>query len=57
MHTTGEQLAQLTGIAAILHFGLPELEREVEEEEERERVGNLISKGDLEVEEDHEAEL
>jgi hypothetical protein len=50
LHTTGEQLTQLTGIAAILHFGLPELEREVEEEEERKRVGNLVSKGDLEVE-------
>ena len=42
LHTSGEQLTQLTGIAAILHFGLPDLEREIEEEEEQKRVENLV---------------
>ncbi|KAL2919273.1 Translation factor pelota [Polyrhizophydium stewartii] len=38
LHTSGEQLAQLTGIAAILHFPLPDLEEEAEAEEEQERL-------------------
>ncbi|RKO85109.1 hypothetical protein BDK51DRAFT_7692, partial [Blyttiomyces helicus] len=28
LHTSGEQLEQLTGVAAILHFPLPDLEEE-----------------------------
>lgn len=28
MHVTGEQLGQLTGIAAVLRFPLPEMEEE-----------------------------
>jgi hypothetical protein len=35
LHTSGEQLAQLTGIAAILNFPLFELEDEVEREREQ----------------------
>jgi protein pelota len=57
LHTTGEQLTQLTGIAAILHFGLPDLETEVEEEQEKKRVGNLVRDGDVDAEEDLDAEL
>jgi protein pelota len=26
LHTTGEQLSNLTGVAAILHFAMPDLE-------------------------------
>ncbi|KAJ3288785.1 hypothetical protein HK104_007959 [Borealophlyctis nickersoniae] len=37
LHTSGEQLNQLTGVAAICSFPLPDLEEEAEEEEERER--------------------
>ncbi|EGF81607.1 hypothetical protein BATDEDRAFT_36854 [Batrachochytrium dendrobatidis JAM81] len=37
LHTSGEQLTQLTGVAAILHFPLPDIEEEVEIEEEAER--------------------
>ncbi|KAI8916947.1 hypothetical protein DFJ77DRAFT_429701 [Powellomyces hirtus] len=37
LHTSGEQLSQLTGVAAILNFPLPEIE-EVAEEEERQKV-------------------
>ncbi len=32
MHVSGEQLAQLTGVAAILRFPMPEIEDEEEEE-------------------------
>jgi hypothetical protein len=42
----------LTGIAAILHFGLPDLEREVDEEQEKARMGNLMRPGDELQEED-----
>lgn len=38
MHTSGEQLTQLTGVAAILHFPLPDLE-----DEELEDVGGSNS--------------
>ncbi|KAJ3276254.1 hypothetical protein HDV01_005702 [Terramyces sp. JEL0728] len=52
LHTSGEQLTQLTGIAAILHFGLPDLEEEVaQEQEERERLFKL-REGDELIEED-----
>ncbi|KAJ3016612.1 hypothetical protein HKX48_003954 [Thoreauomyces humboldtii] len=37
LHTSGEQLNQLTGVAAILHFPLPEIE-EIAEEEETARI-------------------
>ena len=57
MHTSGEQLVQLTGIAAILHFGLPDLEREVEDEQERMRMGKLFREEDKDVQEDNNAEL
>jgi len=33
LHVSGEQLSQLTGIAAILRFPMPELEDEVDEED------------------------
>uniref|UniRef100_A0A1B0D4Z0 Uncharacterized protein n=2 Tax=Phlebotomus papatasi TaxID=29031 RepID=A0A1B0D4Z0_PHLPP len=33
MHVSGEQLAQLTGIAAILRFAMPELEDDSDEED------------------------
>ncbi|KAI8899057.1 hypothetical protein BC833DRAFT_587289 [Globomyces pollinis-pini] len=57
LHTSGEQLTQLTGIASILHFGLPDLEQEVEDEiEERERLFKL-REGDELVEEDLDADL
>ncbi|KAJ3113544.1 hypothetical protein HDU96_003281 [Phlyctochytrium bullatum] len=36
LHTSGEQLTQLTGVAAICSFPLPELDDEVEEEKETE---------------------
>eukprot|EP00824_Muranothrix_gubernata_P006734 TRINITY_DN18668_c2_g1_i1.p1 TRINITY_DN18668_c2_g1~~TRINITY_DN18668_c2_g1_i1.p1 ORF type:complete len:672 (+),score=102.86 TRINITY_DN18668_c2_g1_i1:95-2017(+) len=36
MHVSGEQLARLSGIAALLRFPLPELEEEEEEDEEEE---------------------
>ncbi|XP_048518975.1 protein pelota [Dendroctonus ponderosae] len=36
MHLSGEQLEQLTGIAAILRFPMPELEEEEEDEAEQE---------------------
>ncbi|KAJ3324415.1 hypothetical protein HDV06_006826 [Boothiomyces sp. JEL0866] len=52
LHTSGEQLSQLTGIAAILHFGLPELEDEVaQEQEEREKLFKL-REGDELIQED-----
>lgn len=34
MHVTGEQLGQLTGIAAVLRFPLPEMEEEDESSDE-----------------------
>lgn len=58
LHTSGEQLTQLTGIAAVLHFGLPDLEKEVEDEMERRRVGVLGGRdGDLDIVEDTAIEL
>ena len=57
LHTSGEQLVQLTGIAAVLHFGLPELEEQVEEDQERLRLGNLVRQGDELTLEDLNAEL
>ncbi|XP_055681138.1 protein pelota [Lutzomyia longipalpis] len=36
MHISGEQLAQLTGIAAILRFAMPELEDDSDEEDQME---------------------
>ena len=41
MHTSGEQLTLLTGVAAILHFPCPDLEEEVEIEQEAQRLKNL----------------
>lgn len=35
LHTSGEQLSQLTGVAALLHFPMPDLEEEVELEMEK----------------------
>jgi protein pelota len=52
LHTSGEQLTQLTGIAAILHYGMPELEEQVQEEEDRKRQESLLRKGDELVAED-----
>jgi protein pelota len=52
LHTSGEQLTQLTGIAAILHYGMPELEEEVQEEQEKQRQSALIRKEDELVEQD-----
>ncbi|KND02416.1 uncharacterized protein SPPG_02882 [Spizellomyces punctatus DAOM BR117] len=37
LHTSGEQLNQLTGVAATLHFPLPDIEEIAEEEEEAAR--------------------
>lgn len=34
MHVTGEQLGQLTGIAAVLRFPLPEIEEDDESSDE-----------------------
>ncbi|KAJ3261331.1 hypothetical protein HK103_005939 [Boothiomyces macroporosus] len=52
LHTSGEQLTQLTGIAAILHFGLPDLEDEVaQEQEEKEKLFKL-REGDELIQED-----
>lgn len=31
LHSSGEQLELLTGVACILHFGMPDLEQQVEE--------------------------
>lgn len=42
LHPSGEQLKQLTGIAAVLHFPMPELEEQVQMEEERKRNGKLM---------------
>ncbi|KAJ3224482.1 hypothetical protein HDU81_008535 [Chytriomyces hyalinus] len=44
LHTSGEQLKNLTGVAAILNFPLPDLEDEAEmlEEEEKRRAAALI---------------
>ena len=42
MHVTGEQLGQLTGIAAVLRFPLPEIEQDDESSDEvRMYVGRL----------------
>eukprot|EP00158_Paraphelidium_tribonemae_P004775 Partr_v1_DN26958_c0_g1_i1_m7010 putative pelota homolog len=35
LHTSGEQLGQMTGIAAVLSFPCPTIEDEIEEEEKR----------------------
>lgn len=51
LHTSGEQLTQLTGIASILHFGMPDLEQEVQDAEDAKR-SKLILKGDEMIEED-----
>ena len=37
----------MTGLACITHFGMPEIDDEVEEEEERERKDNLVGTVDL----------
>ncbi|KAJ3086319.1 hypothetical protein HK102_013295 [Quaeritorhiza haematococci] len=52
LHTSGEQLGQLTGVAAILTFPLPGLEDEVAEEEEAERAAALAGDADVDSEED-----
>jgi protein pelota len=52
LHTSGEQLTQLTGIAAILHYGMAELEDQVQEEQERKRQELLIRKEDDLIEQD-----
>ncbi|CAI2171875.1 16083_t:CDS:10 [Funneliformis geosporum] len=41
LHVSGEQLNQLTGVAAILNFPLPDIELEDEEEEEIERAAAM----------------
>ncbi|KAJ3054927.1 hypothetical protein HK097_000343 [Rhizophlyctis rosea] len=41
LHTSGEQLSQLTGVACICNFPLPDLEEEAEAAEEAERVAAL----------------
>ncbi|KAI8849071.1 hypothetical protein BC829DRAFT_392796 [Chytridium lagenaria] len=41
LHTSGEQLTQLTGVAAICSFPLPELDDEVEEEERSSTAGEM----------------
>ncbi|KAJ3166298.1 hypothetical protein HDU88_003522 [Geranomyces variabilis] len=51
LHTSGEQLAQLTGVAAVLHFPLPDIEEvaaaeQEEEEEERKRLAEAGGDGD-----------
>ncbi|KAJ3277828.1 hypothetical protein HDU76_010158, partial [Blyttiomyces sp. JEL0837] len=38
LHTSGEQLGLLTGVAAILNFACPEIEDEAEQEEEAEKL-------------------
>lgn len=40
MHVTGEQLGQLTGIAAVLRFPLPEIEEDDESSDEVGCVGD-----------------
>lgn len=57
MHNSGEQLTQLTGIAATLYFPMPDLEQEVEDEMERKRVGNLVRDVDLLAVEDQSVEM
>lgn len=42
MHVTGEQLGQLTGIAAVLRFPLPEIEEDDESSDEV-RCGGSVS--------------
>jgi protein pelota len=42
LHTSGEQLQQLTGIAAILHFSMPDLEDQVQNELEAKRKAKLM---------------
>lgn len=57
LHTSGEQLTQLTGIAALLHFPMPDLEEEVEAQlakEERERDAFTPRPGDDLVESDED---
>jgi len=39
LHVSGEQLAQLSGVAAVLRYGIPEIEEEAEEEEEQDQGG------------------
>ncbi|CAG8436370.1 1475_t:CDS:10 [Funneliformis caledonium] len=41
LHVSGEQLNQLTGVAAILNFPLPDIELEDEEDEEIERAAAM----------------
>ncbi|KAJ3190284.1 hypothetical protein HDU85_000579 [Gaertneriomyces sp. JEL0708] len=41
MHTSGEQLNQLTGVAAILHFPLPDIEEIAEEEAKMEKAKGI----------------
>ncbi len=57
LHTSGEQLTQLTGIACILHFPMPELEDEVAAEiDAKNTAASLIRPGDADVESDVEVE-
>ncbi|KAJ3217800.1 hypothetical protein HDU67_007217 [Dinochytrium kinnereticum] len=47
LHTSGEQLTQLTGVACMCSFPLPELDDEVEEEEEATRTSDGESMTDI----------
>lgn len=37
LHVSGEQLSQLTGVAALLNFPAPQIEDEIEKEEAQQR--------------------
>ena len=50
LHVSGEQLGQLTGVAAILTYALPDIEDDALDEEDEELVEN-------EEQEDEEEEI
>lgn len=44
MHVTGEQLSQITGVAAILRFPIPEIDEDWQDDESNELLKYNIEK-------------